>query len=140
MSANGLKPSAFQMLGEEAGVRALVKAFYDVVEQDPEAQALHSLHLKGHGLAHARAEQFDFLCGFLGGPRYYVERHGHSRLREIHAHVPIGPEMRDLWLTCMAKALATLEAPEALRNTLMRNFTRAAEMIRNRPGPEEPDL
>ena len=34
-------------------------------------------------------EQFNFLCGFFGGRRYYHELHGHMNLREIHAHVEI---------------------------------------------------
>ncbi len=98
----------YKELGEEAGVRTLVEAFYDVIEQDPGAHELHLLHLRGHGVAHSREEQFNYLSGFFGGPSRYVQKHGHSRLTEIHEHVPIGPAMRDLWLRCMEKAMAVL--------------------------------
>lgn len=132
MSTGVPKQTMYDALGER-GVRALVEAFYDIIEQDPAARALHLLHLRGSGISHARAQQFDFLSGFLGGPRLYVERHGHSHLREIHAHVPIDTEMRDLWLRCMTQALEKAAVPGELRETLMRHFGRAAEMVRNLP-------
>ncbi len=126
------KPSLYQLLGEEAGIRALVETFYDIVEHDPEARDLHDLHLRGFGLGHSRREQFDYLCGFFGGQQYYVMRHGHARLREIHAHVAIGRDMRDLWLKCMAKAIDRLALPQDLAASMMRHFSVAAEASRNR--------
>ncbi len=126
------KDSLFTRLGGEEGVRALVERFYDLIEQDEAAQPLHQLHLQGAGVAHSRAEQFNYLCGFLGGPQHYVMRHGHSRLREIHQHVPIGPEMRDLWLACMEKAIAQRGILPDLAAQLMRHFAVAAETSRNR--------
>lgn len=125
------KQSLYQQLGEEPGIRALVEAFYDIIEQDEDARQLHLLHLRGHGVAHSREEQFNYLSGFFGGPSRYVQKHGHSRLREIHEHVPIGPEMRDLWLKCMARAVDRVGMSDALREPLMRHFTRAAETARN---------
>lgn len=44
-----------------------------------------------------------------------------------------GAEMRDLWLSCMTRALEKVRAAEAVRETLMRHFTRAAEMVINLP-------
>lgn len=125
------KESLFNQVGGEDGIRALVETFYDIIEQDPEAAALHNLHLQGHGLAHSRQEQFNFLCGFFGGPQYYVMKHRHSRLKEIHEHVAIGPEMRDLWLACMQKAVDRRGIESGLAGQLMRHFTRAAEISRN---------
>ncbi|MBA3446205.1 MAG: group II truncated hemoglobin [Pseudaminobacter sp.] len=125
------KQSLYQSLGEEAGVRALVEAFYDTIEQDPDAAELHLLHLRGHGVAHSREEQFNYLSGFLGGPSYYVQKHGHSRLREIHEHVPIGAAMRDLWLKCMERAADKVGVPGDLRPALMLHLARAAESARN---------
>ena len=124
--------SLFLEIGGEEGIRHLVKVFYDIVEQDEEAAPLHVLHLRGHGLAHSREEQFNYLCGFFGGPSYYVQKHGHSRLKEIHEHVEIGPELRDLWLNCMLKAVAKAELPERYRDLVMRHFGFAAETTRNR--------
>lgn len=126
------RQSLYDQLGGDDGVRALVKTFYDIVEQDEDAADLLRLHLEGAGVANSREEQFNFLCGFFGGPQYYVMKHRHSRLRQIHEHVPIGPEMRDLWLRCMERALAQQGIGGELALTLMRHFTTAAETARNR--------
>ncbi|MDF3607102.1 group II truncated hemoglobin [Paracoccus sp. DMF-8] len=125
------KQSLFHQIGGEDGVRALVETFYDIIEQDADAAPLLRLHQQGHGVAHSRAEQFNYLCGFFGGPQYYVMKHRHARLREIHEHVPIGPEMRDLWLDCMRKAIDQRAIAPALATQLMNHFTRAAEISRN---------
>ena len=126
------KDSLFTRLGGEAGVRAQVETLYDIIEQDAAARPLHELHLQGAGVANSRAEQFNYLCGFFGGPQHYVMRHGHARLREIHEHVPIGPEMRDMWLDCMVKAIDQRGIEPELAAQLMRHFKVAAEASRNR--------
>lgn len=92
-------------VGGEAGLRHLVEEFYDLVEILPEGEKLRRLHLRGHGLAHVRVEQFNFLSGFFGGRRYYEEKHGHMDLRRMHAHIPISAQDAEDWLTCMAQAL-----------------------------------
>ena len=97
--------SLVEDIGGEAALRALVERFYDIVETEPAAGHLLSLHLRGHGMAHARQEQFDFLCGFLGGRRYYEEQHGHINVREVHAHVPIRREDAEEWLSCLDQAM-----------------------------------
>ncbi len=100
--------SALVHIGGEAGLQALVNHFYDLVETDAQGANIMSLHFRGHGLAHVRQEQFNFLSGFLGGRRYYEEAHGNMDVRLMHAHVPI--EMKDAedWLALMDKALIDL--------------------------------
>ena len=93
-------------MGGESAIRALVETFYDVMESQPEGAHLRLLHERGQGMGNARSEQFAFMCGFLGGRRYYAERHGHMNLREIHAHVPVRREDVENWLLCMDHALA----------------------------------
>lgn len=109
-------------IGGEDGLRALVKHFYDLVETDPQAARLLELHMEGHGLAHTREEQFNFLSGFMGGRQYYLEKHRHMNIREIHAHVPIFPEDAELWLRVMDRTLSDLghmgPKTERLRATL----------------------
>lgn len=63
------------------------------------------LHLRGNGIAHSRVEQFNFLSGFLGGPKLYVEKHGYSNVRSIHEHVEINSEAKEIWLKCMSMAI-----------------------------------
>ena len=122
----------YEQIGEDR-LCELVKAFYDLVETDPnEGAIIHALHLKGHGINHLRAAQLEFLTGFFGGPKFYVERTGHSDIRQIHAHVEIGYKERDAWLVCMDKAIDQVEFEPELKERLMLTFTRAAEMSRNK--------
>lgn len=124
--------SVFDQMGGAVAVRALVERFYDLVETLPEgAQILH-LHFRGHGMAHVRAEQLDFLSGFFGGRRIYAERHGHMNLREIHAHVPIRAEDAENWLKCMTLALGDTGVEAALQAQIMTTLGRAARMLVNK--------
>jgi hemoglobin len=123
--------SVFDQIGGEPAVRALVERFYDLVETQPEgAQILH-LHLLGHGMAHVRAEQFDFMSGFLGGRRLYAENHGHMNLREIHAHVPIRAIDAENWLHCMSCALVDTGVASGPQTQIMATLGRAARMLVN---------
>ncbi len=98
--------TAYDDIGGTPRLHDLVNRFYDLVETLPEGSNLRRLHGRGHGLAHARVEQADFMSGFLGGPQTYRERHGHMDVRLIHAHVPIRQADADNWLTCMDQALS----------------------------------
>jgi hemoglobin len=118
-------------IGGEAKVMELVTQFYDLLESLPQGQAIVNMHLQGHGLAHVRPAQFDFLCGFFGGRRYYAEQHGHMNLREIHAHVEIRAEDAENWLAVMDTALADTAVAEPMRSQIMTTFRRAALMLVN---------
>ncbi len=124
--------SFYDLIGGEAGVRRLVEVFYDIVEKEPEGEALNILHLRGMGVAHSRIEQFHFLSGFLGGPRLYVEKHGHSNVRTMHEHVEIGPQARDAWLKCMDIAIDRCGIAPDVKAGMMGHFTRVAVALRNR--------
>ena len=92
-------------IGGDDGLHALVNRFYDLVETLPEGAKLRQLHGRGHGIAHARVEQVDFMSGFMGGRQHYRERHGHMDVKRIHAHVPIRVADAENWLACMDQAL-----------------------------------
>jgi hemoglobin len=89
------------------------------------------MHLKGHGPAHVRPEQFNFLCGFFGGRRYDHERHGHMNLREIHAHLEIRRQDAEDWLAVMDRAMIETGVAEKERAEIMPTFRRAALMLVN---------
>jgi hemoglobin len=125
------RQSVHQMIGGEAELARLVETFYDIIETDPEGAIIHALHLKGFGLAHVRQAQFEFLSGFFGGPQYYLERMGHANLRNMHAHIEIGPAQVESWLACMKKAMVALDYDAGLAATLMQHFTRTAQALRN---------
>lgn len=116
-------------LGGEAGLRALVDRFYELIESRPEGRDILHMHFRGHGLSHARSEQFNFLCGFFGGPRYYAENHGHMSLRDIHAHLSISADDAENWLLCMDLAMADCAVPQPLRDRLMQALSRAAKAL-----------
>lgn len=125
------EPSLYDLAGGEEGIRKLVETFYDIVEFEPEGRVLHILHLRGHGVAHSRIEQLNFLSGFLGGPRLYAQKHGHSNVREMHEHVEIDAAAKDAWLKCMGIAIDRVGLPADIKGRLMTPFTRVATMLVN---------
>jgi hemoglobin len=125
-----MKPMIDRIGGEER-VQILVNHFYDLIETLPQGKAIMQMHLKGHGLAHVRPEQFNFLCGFFGGRRYYQERHGHMNLREIHAHVEIRRQDAEDWLAVMERAMVETGVGEGERREILATFRRAALMLVN---------
>lgn len=131
-NAQRARASLYRLIGGEDGVRHLVETFYDLIETHPEGQAVNLLHLRGHGVAHSRVEQFNFLSGFLGGPNLYAEKYGHSNVREMHEHVEINAAAKDAWLVCMGMAIDAVGLGSELKQRLMANFTVVAEMLVNR--------
>lgn len=123
-----------ERIGGEPKVHELVEHFYDLIESLPQGRAIMEMHLQGHGLDHVRPAQFEFLCGFFGGRRYYVERNGHMNLREIHAHVAIRSQDAEDWLSVMDRAMADCKVAEPMKGQIMATFRRAALMLVNTEG------
>lgn len=122
----------YEAVGGDAGVRALVDRFYDLMELDPAYAGIRGLHPER--LAGSREKLYLFLSGWLGGPPLYVERHGHPRLRARHLPFAIASAERDLWLACMRRALADTGIEAGLAQALMQAFHGTADWMRNRPG------
>nr|WP_111299442.1 hypothetical protein [Paracoccus saliphilus] len=93
--------SVYADIGGEAPLRELVRRFHDLIETDPRGAVILGQHLRGHGIAHVRDEQFGFVSRFLGGPRRFAERHGHMNLHELHAHLLIRHEDTQSWVDLM---------------------------------------
>ena len=125
--------TAMEALGGEAGLRALVNRFYDLVETDPRGKPIMSLHFRGHGLAHVREEQFHFLSGFLGGRRYYQEIHGSMDVRLMHDHVPITLQEAEDWLSIMDSALEDQGRSGTEVDKIRAALRRVALVLVNRP-------
>ena len=121
--------SALDDFGGEARLRELVEAFYDLIETLPEGSNLRRLHARGHGVAHTRVEQFNFLSGFMGGRAYYKEKHGHMDVKLMHAHVPIRQADAENWLFCMNKALNDEGHTGPHIDKLRMVFTRVATIL-----------
>jgi hemoglobin len=126
------EPTAFDRVGGEAAVRALVDRFYDLMDLEPayaELRALHPSTLDG-----SRDKLHWFLCGWLGGPQHYVERFGHPMLRARHLPFVIGIRQRDQWLVCMQQAMRERELEPGLAERLGASFFNTADWMRNAPG------
>ena len=128
--AQAQRAAAFEALGGEPLVEALVERFYDLMELDPAYTALRAVH--GPDLTQARQKLSWFLCGWLGGPQHYTERFGHPRLRMRHMPYTIGILERDQWLACMDQAMAEVGMAEAVRLRLRDSFFQTADWMRNR--------
>jgi hemoglobin len=123
--------SLYEEIGGDKGVWHLVDTFYNIVETDNTAKKLLIHHLRGSGTANAKKEQHLFMSGFLGGPKLYLEKHGHANLKTMHAHVAVDEESKDIWLSCMKKAMNEVAITEAIQEKLMRIFTPVAERLVN---------
>ncbi len=121
--------TVFTLIGGEDRVRALVDRFYDIMDRDADLARLRAAH--GPGLERARERLFWFLCGWMGGPDYYVERFGHPRLRMRHMPFAIGTQERDEWVVCMGRAMQEIEVPEPLAERLLGSFFNTADWMRN---------
>ena len=122
--------TAYAMLGGDAGIRALVDRFYDLMELDPAYAELRAVH--GASLASAREKLYLFLSGWLGGPSLYIGRYGHPRLRARHLPFAIGDVERDQWMACMTQALDDVGCADALKPALVEAFQGTADWMRNR--------
>ncbi|MBK6920856.1 MAG: group II truncated hemoglobin [Deltaproteobacteria bacterium] len=122
--------SPYELLGGDAGVRALVDRFYDEMDAAPAAASIRAMHPAD--LASSREKLWLFLCGWLGGPPRYVERFGHPRLRARHLPFTIGGDERDQWMACMRTALATCVDDAQLRASLDQALAQLADHMRNR--------
>lgn len=122
--------SPYMALGGDERVRALVDAFYDLMDRDPAYATIRALHQDD--LCDARDKLYEFLSGWLGGPPLYVNKHGHPRLRQRHLPFPIGLVERDEWLACMGRALDACGVEDDLRTFLDTRFAHVADFMQNR--------
>ena len=121
--------SLYELLGGEAGVRALVDRFYDPMGFAPEAKDIRALHAAS--LKQSREKLFMFLSGWSGGPQLYMEKFGHPRLRMRHLPFAIGERERDQWLWCMERAIDAGNFHSAVVDHLKTRFAEVADFMRN---------
>jgi hemoglobin len=121
--------SAFDWIGGETAIRALVDRFYDLMDLESGYRELRTTH--GALLADARDKLFWFLCGWMGGPQHYIERFGHPRLKARHMPFKIGILERDQWLACMDQAMGEVQVDADLRARLREAFFQTADWMRN---------
>ena len=122
--------TAFDRVGGEARVRALVDRFYDLMDLEPAYAALRAVHPST--LEGSRDKLFWFLCGWLGGPSHYTDRFGHPMLRARHLPFAIGIRERDQWMHCMQQAMAEVGLDPEFAQRLSASFFQTADWMRNK--------
>jgi hemoglobin len=131
-SAAAAADSPYARLGGAPAVQALVRRFYALMDELPEAQAVRRLHPES--LADSIDSLSMFLSGWFGGPPLYMRERGHPRLRMRHAPFAIGQAEREAWMRCMRQALEEQVDDAALREALHKAFADMAAHIVNRVG------
>ena len=122
-------PTVYEALGGADGIHHLVDRFYELMDELPEAYFARRIHPES--LAGANESLFEFLSGWFGGPKLYIEKKGHPRLRRRHLPYAIGPTERDEWMLCMRTALAEQVTDGDLRERLSRLFADMANHMVN---------
>lgn len=123
----------YATLGGEAGVKRLVRRFYELMDELPEAHMVRQLHPER--LEGSAQSLFEFLSGWFGGPPLYMQKKGHPRLRMRHAPYAVGTVVRDEWMLCMTQALTEQVADEAFRAHLIETFSQMATHMLNTDDP-----
>ena len=125
--------SLYDLLGGEPEatnqIRAIVEAFYDVMETDEKARTIRQMHPED--LTSSREKLFMFLTGWTGGPQLYIERYGHPFLRRRHLPFKIGEEERDQWIYCMTKGMLNLKMDDKKIKALLNALYPIADFMRN---------
>jgi len=81
-----MMPSHYERIGGAEKVRALVRRFYQIMDEFPESHGIRKLHPED--LQGSEDKLFKFLSGWMGGPQLFIEQYGHPMLRQRHMHFP----------------------------------------------------
>ena len=123
--------SPYQQLGGDAAVRKLVDRFYDLMDENADAETIRKMH--PDDLTESRSKLYEFLSGFLGGPPLYHQNRGHPKLRMRHLPFQIDEQARDAWLACMNQSLSELTDDKLLLMQLKSSFYKTAHHMINHP-------
>jgi hemoglobin len=104
--------TAYETIGGEQRVRAVLQRLYDLLFDDPMVGFL----FEGKDKAHIVEQQLAFTCSFLGGPQRYQGK----PLPEAHAALPLLPGHFNRRHHLLAQVLAELEVPDEVRSAWLR--------------------
>ena len=124
------RPSLYELIGGEEGVRRFTRRFYQVMDTAPEAAACRAIHPES--LEDSEQKLFEFLSGWLGGPQLFVERRGAPMLRARHMSAPIGEDETKGWILCFRWALVDTVADPEIRAAVLPQIEMLAQHMRNR--------
>lgn len=126
----GFEDTSYKAAGGRQGIERLVDRFYQEMDTLPEAQKIRKMH--GADLATVKDKLVLFLCGWLGGPRFFQEKYGSISIPLAHRQFGIGPAERDAWLRCMQVAVDAQPFDPSFKIYLMQQLAIPAERVRNR--------
>jgi hemoglobin len=110
--------SMYEALGGEKTIRAIVEAFYPIVQSNPEIGPLFPEDIQP-----VMDKQYLFLTQFFGGPPLFSEQYGHPMMRARHMPFKITPDSANAWLSCMRQALTEVGIEESLKTTVLERLS-----------------
>lgn len=120
----------FEQIGGAERVKAVVEAFYDLMDADPAYARLRAIHAPD--LAPMRASLAGFLTGWLGGPRdWFAERPGVCMM-SLHRSMPIDAELSRQWTDAMGRALDQVGVEPEMAQALREVFARMSANMTTR--------
>ncbi len=122
--------SLYERIGRTVGVRRLVRRFFVLMETLPEAAPCRAIFPVD--LDDSRQKLFEFLNGWLGGPKLYLKHRGAPKLRRRHFLMHIGSAQRDAWLLCFRMAAEETIADQGAVSMLMPQIESIAHYLQNR--------
>lgn len=120
--------SIYDNLGGEEGVRALVEAFYPIVQQNEQLAPLFPEDIQP-----VIDKQYMFLSQFFGGPALFSEAFGHPMMRARHMHFEVTVDRAEAWLACMSQALTQIGVEEPLHSFVLQRLSGPAHHFVNTP-------
>ena len=96
--------TAYDRLGGQGAITAIVNRFYDLMEHDPAYAGLRAMHAPD--LAPMRQSLAGFLTGWSGGPRDWFEANPGRCMMSMHQPFAITPELAGQWVEAMSRAIA----------------------------------
>ncbi len=129
--AYGSGDATYQAAGQEAGVRQLVDAFYNIMGSSTAYRSIWDMHPndKPNDREVSRDKLARFLCAWMGGPRLYKEKYGAISIPGVHAHLAITATEHDQWLACMSEALERQPYSADFRGYLLKQLAIPAGRI-----------
>lgn len=124
----GIGDLSYRAAGEREGLTRLATAFYDHMRAIPEAARILAMHPEDLELS--RDKLAAFLCGWLGGPKLFVQTYGPISIPAAHAHLAIDDAERDAWLLCMQRAVDEQPWEAEFKAYFMRAIRVPAERVR----------
>lgn len=122
--------NAYEYLGREAGIEALVHRFYELMDSLPEAATIRAMH--PDDLAESERKLAAFLVERFGGPAVCSSERGHPRLRARHMPFVVDQAAADAWMLCMRQALQEQVEEGPARTEIEAFLHHVAQNMRNR--------